>query len=211
MKTHIGMLPQSFVLAGLVIAGAHVASAQDVYKVNYYDQAYETVLSKFATVRIDNPGQTYGNLCAMIYVFTSDQQMEECCGCIISHDGLRTLNIKQNLKSNPLTGSPTPATLGIRQTGVIKVISSTVNGGGSACDPSSGVSPKANLRVWVTHSQGNFFSNVGTNTVQIPIITETESSDSPLSAAELSSLQAQCSFINILGSGHGICTCGFGD
>jgi hypothetical protein len=39
-------------------------------------------------------------------------------------------------------------------------------------------------------------------------VTETEASDSKLGATELANLQAQCSFINILGSGQGICNCG---
>jgi hypothetical protein len=65
------------------------------------------------------------------------------------------------------------------------------------------VSPKANLRVWNTHIQ----NPVG---AAFPI-TETESSDSTLGATELANLQAQCAFINILGSGQGVCSCGTGD
>jgi hypothetical protein len=193
----------SLVLVGLVIAGAGVASAQDVYKVNYFSNNIGVVpgalvpavaLAPDGTVRIDNPGLTYGNLCAMIYVFAADQQMAECCGCFETHNGLRTLSIRSNLTSNPLTGV-------VPTNGVIKVVSSAVNN--SPCDPTSNVSPKANLRVWVTH-------------IQNPVggaypITETESSDSTLGATELANLQAQCAFINILGSGSGICSCGSGD
>jgi hypothetical protein len=98
------------------------------------------------------------------------------------------------LTSNPLTG--------VRSTtGVIKIISAAVNN--SPCDPSSNVSPKANLRAWGTHIQ----NPVG---VAYPV-TETEFSDSTLGATELANLQAQCAFIGILGSGHGICSCGTGD
>ena len=68
-----------------------------------------------ATVRITNPGTsigidddtapvTNGNLCAMIYVFDNDQQMTECCGCLTTPDGLRTLSVTKDLTSNPLTG-----------------------------------------------------------------------------------------------------------
>ena len=180
------------VLVGLVIASAGFASAQDVFRVNYF--ANNVAGAPDATVRIDNPGLTYGNLCAMIYVFAADQQMAECCGCVETHNGLRTLSVRANLTSNSLTGVALP-------NGVIKVVSAAVNN--SPCDPTANVTPTPNLRVWVTHIQ----NPVG---AAFPI-TETESSDSTLGASELANLQAQCSFIHILGSGFGICSCGTGD
>ena len=192
MKFTCKALFLALVIVGLVSIGAGVASAQDVYKVNYFSNNAGTAPD--ATVRIDNPGLTYGNLCAMVYVFDADQQMTECCGCVETHNGLRTLSVRNNLTSNPLTG--------VRSSnGVIKIVSAAVNN--SPCDPTSNVTPKANLRAWVTHIQ----NAVGT---AFPI-TETESSDSTLGATELANLQAQCAFVNILGSGHGICSCGTGD
>jgi hypothetical protein len=179
-------------VVGFVIIGAGVASAQDVFKVNYFSN--NAAPAPDATVRIDNPGLTYGNLCAMIYVFDADQQLSECCGCVETHNGLRTLSVRSNLTSNPLTGV-------VSRNGVIKIVSAAVNN--SPCDPTSNVSPKANLRAWTTHIQ----NAVGT---AYPI-TETESSDSTLGATELANLQAQCAFVNILGSGQGICSCGTGD
>lgn len=180
------------VLVGLVVVGAGVASGQDVYKVNYFSN--NAAPAPDATVRIDNPGLTYGNLCAMIYVFDADQQLTECCGCVETHNGLRTLSVRSNLTSNPLTGV-------VSRNGVVKVVSAAINN--SPCDPTSNVTPTANLRVWVTHIQ----NAVGT---AYPI-SETESSDSTLGATELANLQAQCAFVNILGSGQGICSCGTGD
>jgi hypothetical protein len=191
MKQLCRMLPV-LVLALLVLALTSAAMAQDVYKVNYFSN--NAAPAPDATVRMDNPGLTYGNLCAMIYVFDQDQQLSECCGCVETHNGLRTLSVRSNLTSNPLTGV-------VSRNGVIKVVSAAVNN--SPCDPTSNVSPKANLRVWVTHIQ----NAVG---AAFPI-TETESSDSTLGATELANLQAQCAFINILGSGQGICSCGTGD
>ena len=185
-------LSVALVLAGLISVGAGVASAQDVYKLNYFSN--NAAPAPDATVRIDNPGLTYGNLCAMIYVFDADQQLTECCGCVETHNGLRTLSVRANLTSNPLTGV-------VSRNGVIKIVSAAVNN--SPCDPTSNVSPKANLRAWVTHIQ----NAVGTTWP----ITETESSDSTLGATELANLQAQCAFVNILGSGQGICSCGAGD
>jgi hypothetical protein len=185
-------LTLALVIVGLITLGAGVASAQDVFKVNYFSNNVGAAPDE--TVRIDNPGLTYGNLCAMIYVFDADQQLSECCGCVETHNGLRTLSVRHDLTSNPLTGV-------ISTNGVIKIISAAVNN--SPCDPTSNVKPTANLRAWVTHIQ----NAVGTAWP----MTETESSDSTLGATELANLQAQCDFVNILGSGHGICSCGTGD
>ena len=185
-------LSVALVVAGLITIGAGIASAQDVYKLNYFSN--NAAPAPDATVRIDNPGLTYGNLCAMIYVFDADQQLTECCGCVETHNGLRTLSVRSNLTSNPLTGV-------VSRNGVIKIVSAAVNN--SPCDPTSNVSPKANLRAWTTHIQ----NAVGTSWP----ITETEFSDSTLGATELANLQAQCAFVNILGSGQGICSCGTGD
>ncbi len=178
-------------IAGFAIA-AGLASAQDVYKVNYFSN--NAAPAPDATVRIDNPGLTYGNLCAMIYVFDADQQLTECCGCLETHNGLRTISVRSNLTSNPLTGV-------VSRNGMIKIVSAAVNN--SPCDPTSNVKATANLRAWVTHIQ----NPVGTS---YPI-TETESSDSTLGATELANLQAQCAFVGILGSGQGTCSCGTGD
>jgi hypothetical protein len=184
----------ALVIVSLSAFGAGVASAQstDTFQVNYFSN--NAAPAPDATLRIDNPGLTYGNLCAMVYVFAADQQLSECCGCVETHNGLRTLSVRSNLTSNPLTGVPLP-------TGVIKIVSAAVNN--SPCDPTANVSPTANLRAWVTHIQ----NPVGT---AYPI-TETEFSESTLGATELANLEAQCDFINILGSGHGICSCGTGD
>src|ERR1700685_1379805 len=76
-------------IALLVLAlSSGIAMAQDVYKVNYFSN--NAAPAPDATVRIDNPGLTYGNLCAMVYVFDADQQLSECCGWVETHNGLRT-------------------------------------------------------------------------------------------------------------------------
>jgi hypothetical protein len=193
MCKKLSVVAIALVTLSLLTVGLGVASAQDVFKINYFSNA-NTAGAPDGTVRIDNPGLTYGNVCAMIYVFAADQQLSECCGCVESHNGLRTLSVNKDLNSNPLTGV-------LLQTGVVKVVSAAVNN--SPCDPTANVTPTANLRTWVTHIQNKVGSAYP--------ITETESSDSTLGATELANIQAECSFIGILGSGHGICSCGTGD
>jgi len=205
-KSRSMLVVLAIVTAGL-LAFSGVAAAQDVYKVNYFSN--NVWGAPDGTVRIDNPGVTGGNLCAMIYVFDYDQQLSECCGCQETPNGLRTLSIGKDLTSNPLTGY-------VSQNGVIKVVSAAVNN--SPCDPTSNVTPTPTLRVWATHVQNPVYATpaaaakakIVANPSAYPI-SETESSDSTLGATELSLLQAECSFLNILGSGHGICTCGWGD
>jgi hypothetical protein len=200
MKVAVGkFLALALGAVGLIAISASAASAQttDVYKLNYFANGYIKGAPD-ATVRIDNPGLTYGNLCAMIYVFDQDQQMSECCGCLETHNGLRTLSVDSDLIGNPLTGT-------ISNAGVIKIVSAALNNG-TGCNPTgnpTNVTPTRNLRAWATHTQNAVAGAYP--------ITETEFSDSPLGATELSNLQAQCNFISILGSGHGVCSCGTGD
>lgn len=164
-----------------------------------------------ASMFVVNPGSTGGfspggDLCANIYVFRSDQQLEECCSCKITPDGLRTFSVNTDLTNNPLTAIGP-------QSGAIKVVSSAVPAGDS-CTISNGATsfpvaattyqPSGLLGTWITHvhatpngvsvSEANFFPGV-------------------LSAAELGKLQRQCNLIaeaslGPTGSGIGICTCG---
>ena len=87
-------------IVGIAIIGAGAASAQDVYKVNYFSN--NVTAAPDATVRIDNPGLTYGNLCAMIYVFDYDQQLTECCGCTETHNGLSWKSVRTQPDLQPL-------------------------------------------------------------------------------------------------------------
>jgi len=192
MKRHV--LTISLIVLGLCVLGVS-ASAQDIFKINYFANNGVSGAPD-ATVRIDNPGtdSTY-NLCAMIYVFDNDQQLTECCGCLVTANGLRTLSVGKNLTNNPLTGV-------VSNNGVIKIVSSTVNN--SPCEPASGVEPTPAVRAWASHIQNKVGSAYP--------VTETEFSDATLSAQELSfNLEEQCYFAERLGSGHGICSCGTGD
>jgi len=208
------------VAVALVIAMmSGVASAQtlDVFWTNYF--ANNIAAAPDAYLRITNPGVQAGNrgtftapgpgsLCAMIYVHSADQQMNECCGCLVTPNGLQTADVKTQLTANTLTGK-------VPVDGVIQVISAALNSTASAtavgpdnspfCDPSAAYTPTPDLRAWVTHIQ---------NIITGPTLqarypeTETESLPAPLSASEEGWEQGACNFAVVQGSGQGVCDCG---
>ena len=146
------------------------------------------------TLRISYPDASTIDLCAMIYVFDPDQQLAECCGCVVSADGLRTLSWQNDLMGNPLTGVKS-------KPGVVNIVAAD-HASNPTCDASV-ISPSGSLVYWFTHlaPAGN-----GSYSVQ-----ERSATSSPPTAAQISALQAQCYFVEVLGSGQGICTCGVGN
>jgi hypothetical protein len=195
----------ALIVAGICALGVISASAQSPFTVNYFANN-GTSGAPDATVRVTNPGtsiggepeieETNGNVCAMMYVFDNDQQMSECCGCLTTPDGLRTFSVTKDLTSNPLTGV-------VSKNGDIKIFASYVND--SPCNPAGilATGEENNLRAWATHIQNKVGSAYP--------ITETAFSDAQISGGELNNLEADCYFIQRLGSGHGICSCGTGD
>lgn len=177
----------------LCAAGAFAQQA-DTLKVDYFANA-NSAGAPDATVRLSNPGTSTagaGNVCASIFVFDPMQEMSECCSCLLTPDGLRTLSVNTDLTSNPLTG----VTL---STGTIKIVSTSPQGG-STCPLPTAVFPTAALRSWATHIQNSNFA-----------ITETSSQDATLGTVEIARLGKQCNSIKLVGSGKGICSCGTGD
>lgn len=182
------------VLCSLLVFGAVSAFGQaDLYKVDYFANA-NTAGAPDGTVRLDNPGTFTGtnpNVCAAIFVFDTAQEMSECCSCLLTPDGLRTLSVNTDLTSNPLTG----VTL---NSGVIKIISTKPVGG--VCPLPTTLNAIQAVRAWGTHIQSANFAE-----------TETGAQDATLSAAEQVALATQCKAIKTVGSGKGVCTCGTGD
>ena len=189
-------MAQAALTAALAFSAMSTAAGAQVFQVNYYANANTAGVSADATVRITNPGTNgapspSGDLCALIYVFSADQQLAECCGCKVTPNGLRTISVRNDLTSNPLT----PVTL---NTGAIKIVSSNPPPG--LCDPTS-PAPTPALIAWATHVQTPTSSSTG-------VVTETAFEDATLSAAELGVLTEKCTDIGDNGSGHGVCSCG---
>jgi hypothetical protein len=207
---------------------AAIANSDGAYLLTYYDTS--TAFGKSsggyggaghsggsgdALVRIVNAGNfetgVQGDVCANIYVFDDTQEMQECCQCDLSANSLRTISVISDLTSNPLiTGESTEA-------GVIKVIgvAPASQGPPSSCHNSVAFpAPLAEgLHAWINHTE-SMASNQAGFTPPFGFVTSTSVEDfahSELDAGELGQLYSECAFINLHGSGHGICRCGLGD
>jgi len=104
------------------------------------------------------------------------------------------LSVGKNLTANPLTDSPTLA-------GTVMLVTADYASNAS-CNAAS-MTPTGMEIAWATHLQ--------TLTSKTAVTSEESLSETALGAAQSSALQAQCLFIQQLGSGRGICSCGSGD
>ena len=128
-----------------------------------------------------------------MYVFNTAEAMIECCSCQVTANGLRRLDIAADLISNPLTGR-------VNVNGAIKIVSTLPDG--RICDPTAISTLARALHSTATHAQGP--ADTGTPGG----VTETPFLRAPLSAGELDSLRLTCAFVQFLGTGAGVCTCG---
>ncbi len=158
---------------------------------SYFDKTNASGID--ANVRVGQSGGTSSNICALVYVFSADQEMSECCGCKITPNGLLTLSLNNDLTSNPLTGKSL-----IR--GTIEVVASDITAN-PTCNAAS-LTAKGELTVWTTHVQA---VTVG----ELPPVAAASPSAAPSNDVFVPS-QNLCQAIQELGSGQGICTCGTG-
>ena len=182
------------VAAVLVLAiGSTDAMGQDnVFAVSYFSNAH-TRGAPEAVLRLVNDGTVSdaspaGDLCASVYVFDSAEELNECCSCRITPNGILSLSVNTNLTSDTVTGR-TPTR------GIVKVVSSSLSAG--SCSAAV-MAPQAGIRGWITHVQraSRGFS-----------ITEEELTDSTYGSRESADLAEDCTVIIELAGGMGICSC----
>ena len=170
------------------LTGSAQITVVPLVAVSYFSRVNSVNAGIDGTVQLTNPGLT--SLCAMVYVFDQNQELNECCGCPISDNGMRTLSLLKDLTANTLTGKKPRA-------GEIKVVPSDP-AQNPQCDPVASA-PTGVILAW------------GMN-AQVPgATTETEYALVPLSDGEETILVNLCSFVKQLGGGKGICSCGSGD
>jgi uncharacterized protein YjdB len=161
--------------------------------VSYFNRANSAATGFDGTVRLINPAFPAGGLCAMVYVFDQNQELNECCGCHISDDGLLTLSLLHDLTANTLTGKKPIA-------GEIEIVPSNPGQGGQ-CNAGS-LSPNGMLAGSETNLQ---------NTTTPLEVTETPFPLLTLSNTQAQVLASECTLVQQLGSGQGVCSCGTGD
>jgi hypothetical protein len=177
---------------GMNLTASANATVMPLLLVTYYNLSNATKSGDDAFIRLVNPGVVLGDICAMIYVFDRSQEMNECCGCRISDSGLLTLSLINDLTANTLTGTKPVA-------GSIEIIPSDF--GQSASCNAANISPDAALSGWSTHVQESHGAYD---------VTEEKFAPTALGNSEATVLATECSMIQQLGSGKGICTCGSG-
>jgi hypothetical protein len=192
----LGLLLLPILTITLLLGGN--AFADDTYQVTYYSNA-NTTGAPDGTLRVTNTGATVANgvsenLYTAIYVFDDSEEMQECCSCVVTPDGLLSESVNKELTNNTVTGiKPTR--------GIIKVIGTT------SPDPSSITTIAHGLAGWMTQVQGSQV-NLATSKWSGPFtISQSPLTQSTLTAAELSVLDSTCGYAIILGSGRGTCSC----
>ncbi len=191
----LGFLMLMLALALMLGGNALAQSAGDNsdYFVTYFSNA-NTTGAPDAVDRFINDGDTEATLWADYYVFDDSQELQECCSCYITPDGLNSEYVN-NVKGQPsLTGNTLTGRVLTR--GVIKVISDAAGNAGAPV-------PTPGLRGWGVHVQ-----KTGTSTYAV---TETRFADSNLAASEQALLGNLCAFAQVLGSGQGVCSCSYED
>jgi hypothetical protein len=227
----------TFVMSATAFAQTNLDTGS--YMIGYYTGANAGYPD--AQMHVLNPGSNggYGNanegtgsipqggdLCANIYIFTSDEQMIACCSCKVSPNGMQGFSLALDLIYNPLT-------IGVPHAGAIKVVASAGGGtsGGLATPPSgpaaaaimppSGLACDAGsyyttttgpsslqLQTWITHVRP-----LGAAFGAPYVVTETPFSGVTLVVSEYQKLVQKCFAIEAsagvggVGSGAGVCKC----
>jgi hypothetical protein len=182
-------------IAILLGGNALAQGDKSVYFVTYYSNA-GIGGAPDETIRIINDGDTGATLWASFYVFDDSQELQDCCSCAITPDGVLSESVNLQLANFDYVLTPKHD-----YRGVIKVVASTVNAGG----PNYTNSLAAGLHGWSTHTQS---ANNRTPYGAAPYtVTETPLSDANLGASEKSLLENLCLYAQELGSGFGVCRC----
>lgn len=158
-----------------------------------------------SVINFTNTGQSStavenGNLCVNVFAFSPDEQLVSCCSCLVTPDGLNSISANNDLASNTFTpGRPTSL--------VVKLIATSASAVAPSCTASTAGTPENPLANGLS-AWGTTVHPISTTAGSPPGtlgITETRFVSAQLSTAELTRMTTLCSFIQISGSGFGIC------
>jgi len=260
MKLHRVLLA-ALMVVGVAIARARSAQAsgEPFFFTHYYDVATSNSASASGyggngssggvgdgLVRIVNGDNAFnsdprglnqrGTICALIYVFDDIEEMQACCGCPVTPDGLRTMSVINNLTKN------FGVNRGNMNAGVIDIVAvypnlflpkpaplppqiGTLGSSGYACDPTTQYGPTIGvsqgntdfapgLRAWMTDTEANApVPATSKNLIKGTSIGEFAPAifDFNTPGSHGADLTSFCLFLITNGSGTGACSCGSGD
>ncbi len=177
----------------------------DAFQLKYFNTNYGSgniILSNAGTMSTGQiSDDSAGTICANIYSFDPNEEMQACCSCPVTPNGLSSMNINEDILAQNLIVNPSSA-ITVK---VLFTLKSAQNSGGP-CDPTKAtVSNLAGGGIaWGTNLRSVTFQ--GSPVTSVSAVTETTFSRAELSTAELSKLATYCQYVKILGSNvTGIC------
>ena len=139
-----------------------------------------------------------GNLCVGVYTFDANEELQSCCSCLVTPNGLVSLSAKAINASNLTGESPTSLVIKLLAWSTTAGASSTASPGtpapptSTACNAGNPGLLNSGLQAW------------GTTVHALPVsgytVTETPFSTGNLSAAEFAHITQFCEFNQINGS-----------
>src|SRR5208282_781210 len=185
----LGLLLLPILAITLMLGGNAFAQDNSVFFTTYYSNA-NYAGAPDATVRIVNDGNTDGNLYADIYVLDDSQELQACCGCQVTKDGLLSESVNLELVNYDIVLTPK-----LNHVGVIKIFSDANINGWDAVSP---VKSTPGLRVSATHVQSLKYEYVGATDpggAADWAVTETNANNAILGTVEKALLPEECGFI----------------
>jgi len=156
--------------------------------------------SQAATYNVGTSGGT--NLCVGVYTFDANEELQSCCACLITPNGLASLSA-QAINATSLTGENATSL-------VVKLLAwSTTAGASSTAPPGTPAPPTSSACNPATpgvfapgmHAWGTTLHALPSGGPSTYTVTETEFSPALLSAAEFANITQSCEFSQINGSG----------
>ncbi len=145
-----------------------------------------------------------GNLCIGVYFFDPNEELQACCACEVTPNGLISLSVKANNANNLTSEFP--------DSEVVKLLAwsatSTATATGSIFGPGSPIQATPGASICNAAAPGPLASGLqawGTSLHTVPsgfAMTETPFSKGSLSAFEYSRLSSFCSYNQFAGSGN---------
>ena len=194
----------TLVLAALVVStAAFAADPPDAFQVAYASNIGlipGTALTGDSYINLTNTGSLSGTdpagtICANVYTFDPAEELISCCTCLVTPNGLDSLDADADLISNTLTPG-VPTSIVIKLVASIPVTAGVCNAGNGGV-PFTHASLAPGLRAWATTLHLDPIGNYQ--------LTENAFQDSTLSDSENSKLTSYCNFIQADGSGFGVC------